>query len=378
MSTTLSPPEVARAAGSRRWDRIGYLAAAWAGAYGVLALVWTLTGDGYPFGPNDDQNDGTLLRFLPADIGAPVFAAVLLTAAVATLAMAGSQAVRLRGIPRVVLLAYGWLVAAALLVVVPDVEILALAGYAPMLIIGAPFGWPDVDYAQLVEWSLLNKGLAMVGGLLIAFTVLGWQRRTAGACVVCGRRRSRDVHASAHTRARAGVWTSAASAARWGRWAAYVAAAIPVTYAVTRFAWVAGIALGLSETTLRDLRDSGGVWAGAGLGAFAVVGAVLTLGLTQRWGEVFPRWMVGLAGRRVPVGLAVAPATFVTIAVAAAGISAVSTPRFLELAGELNSAVLPLMLWPLWAVALGAATLAYYLRRRGACASCGSLEGVAS
>ncbi|HEX7745983.1 MAG TPA: hypothetical protein VF462_12055 [Micromonosporaceae bacterium] len=344
MSTTINPPEVAPVEGSRRWDRIGYLAATWAALYGVLALVWTATGDGYPFGPNDDQRMDTLLRLLPVDIGAPLFAAVLLTGAVVTLAMAGKQAVLLRGIPRAALLAYGWLVAAALLIVVPDMEILALAGYAPILIIGAPFGWPDVDYAQVFDWSLINKGLAVLGGVLIAVTVLGWQRRTAGSAAL------------------------AAAAARWVRWgrrATYVAAAIPVVYALTRFAWVAGIALGLSKETLRDLRDSDAVWAGAGLGAFAVVGAVLTLGLIQRWGEVFPRWMVGLAGRPVPVLLAVVPATFVTIAVAAAGVSAVSSPKFLDLAGDLNAAALPLMLWPLWAVALGTATFAYYLRRRG-------------
>jgi hypothetical protein len=344
MTTTLNPSEVAAADGTRRWDRIGYPAAAWAALYGVLALVWTLTGDGYPFGPNDDQSMGTLLRLLPVDLGAPLFAAVLLPAAVLMLAIAGDQAVRPRGIPRAALLAYGWLVAVALLIVVPDMEVLALAGYAPMLIIGAPFGWPDVDYAQVFDWSLLNKGLAVLGGVLIAFTVLGWQRRTASSAALAA---------------------AAARWARWGRWATYVAAAIPVMYALTRFAWVAGIALGLSEESLRDLRDSDGVWAGAGLGAFAVVGAVLTLGLIQRWGEVFPRWMVGLAGRRVPVLLAVVPATFVTIAVAAAGVSAVSTPRFLDLARDLNAAALPLMLWPLWAVALGTATFAYYLRRRG-------------
>ena len=35
-----------------------------------------------------------------------------------------------------------------------------------------------------------------------------------------------------------------------------------------------------------------------------------------------------------------------------------------SIAGDLNAAALPLMLWPLWAVALGTATFAYYLRRR--------------
>jgi hypothetical protein len=31
----------------------------------------------------------------------------------------------------------------------------------------------------------------------------------------------------------------------------------------------------------------------------------------------------------------------------------------------------PVLLWPLWGLALAAATLAYYLRRRGRCRSCG-------
>ena len=45
--------------------------------------------------------------------------------------------------------------------------------------------------------------------------------------------------------------------------------------------------------------------AGLGLAAAAIGGAWLTWGLVRPWGERFPRWMLGLAGRRVPVGLAV-------------------------------------------------------------------------
>jgi hypothetical protein len=343
----------------RNWwpDRAGYLAAAWAGLYGVLALIWTLTGDGYPFGTNDHPGNISLLKLVPVDVAAPIFAGVLLVTAVAALAMAGDHAVRLRGVGRGLLLAYGWLVAAALLLVVPDVEVLALAGYAPMLILSLPFGGLPVDYAEVFDWALLNKGIALVGGVLVARAVLAWQLRTAGLCVSCGR-------------GAGATWTSAASAARWGRWAAYVAAMIPVVYAFTRFAWLLGIPLGLSADLDRDLHDSGAVWAGAGLASFATVGAVLTLGLVQRWGERFPRWMVGLAGRRVPIGLAVVPATFVAVAVAAASIGFFADSRFLELMVHLNAAAAPMLLWPLWAVALGAATLAYYLRRRGSCARC--------
>lgn len=334
-----------------------YAAAAWAALYGTLALVWTVTGRGYPYG-GDDLG---LLTTVPADVGAPLFAGALLATAVLALATAGPQAVRLRGAPRTLLLGFGWAVVAALLVVVPDAHLLIIAGYAPMLIAGAPFGWPPVDYAEIFTWSLANKAFSVVGGLLLARALLAWQFRTAGACVSCGRNRA----------AVAGGWTSAAAAARWGRWAAYLAAAIPVLYAVTRFAWLAGIPLGVSGEFLRDLRDSGAVWAGAGLGAFGTVGAVLTLGLVRRWGEVFPRWMVGLAGRRVPITLAVVPATLVAIFVTSASLGLVVEPEFRDLLGDGHLIILPMALWPLWGVALGAATLAYHLRRRGACRHCG-------
>ena len=105
------------------------------------------------------------------------------------------------------------------------------------------------------------------------------------ACPACGR--------NDHERG----WTTPTSAARWGRWAAYTAAVIPVAYALTRFAWAAGIPLGISRDFLAEMRETGLVWAGAGLGAFATVGAILTLGLVRPWGERFPRWLPGLAGR---------------------------------------------------------------------------------
>ncbi len=35
------------------------------------------------------------------------------------------------------------------------------------------------------------------------------------------------------------------------------------------------------------------------------------------------------------------------------------------------AAIAPELLWPVWGAALGAATLAYYYRRRGRCVQCG-------
>ncbi|MGI5213771.1 hypothetical protein [Plantactinospora sp. CA-290183] len=361
MSTvTPSPQATAPPVPPPPWSAwVGHLAAGSAALAGLVALLWTVTGRGYPFGVADPDGSASLLWRVPAEVAAPAFAVLLLGAAVTALAMAGPHAVRLRGVPRSALLGHLWLVAAVLLLVVPDVQVLMYAGYAPMLILGAPFGWPPVDYSELLTVALGAKVLAATIGVLLARTALTWQRRTAGSCPACGRGE------------RGTAWTSAASAARWGRWAAWTAAVIPVLYAVTRLAWAAGVPLGITEEFLRQMQDSGIVWAGAGLGGFALIGAVLTLGLVQRWGERFPRWMVGLAGRRVPITLAVVPASGVAVAVTAAGLGLYGQPELWAELGGGTLMMIPMALWPVWGVALGAATLGYHLRRRGGCADCG-------
>ena len=77
--------------------------------------------------------------------------------------------------------------------------------------------------------------------------------------------------------------------------------------------------------------------------------------------------MPGLAGRRVPVKLAVVPAAFVAAIVLSAGLGLLSSPQMWT-HGVL---IIPHLLWPLWGLALGFAAYAYHLRRRGACATCG-------
>jgi hypothetical protein len=335
----------------------GRAAAATAG-YGTLALVWAVTGRGFPFGPRDPGNGSSPLRALTPEVGAPLFAAVLLLAAVAALGMRGRAT--LHGPARAGLLAYSWAVVAALLVLLPDTRVLTFAGYLPILIIGAPFGYPPVDYADVFTTTLGSQVLAIVVGVLLARATLRWQFRSHGACETCGR-----------TGTESG-WASAAAAARWGRWATWTAAAIPAAYAVIRLAWAAGIPLGIPPAFLDEMHETGLVWAGAGLGAFALAGAVLTLGLVQRWGEVFPRWMPGLAGRRVPIRLATVPAALVAISVTSASVGFLTADGFLTmLTGGVSLATLPMVLWPLWGVALGAATLAYHLRRRPGCTRCG-------
>ncbi|SCG67547.1 hypothetical protein [Micromonospora coxensis] len=340
--------------------RAAPLAAGWLGLWGLLALLCTLTGAGYPFGANDPHGGGaSLLRLVPVEAGPPVFAVLLLGAAVVALAMSGAVATGLPRALRVLLLGYGWTVAFLLAVVVPDFRVLAVLGYLPILIVGAPFGWPDVDYAEIFTWSLSARFAAVVGGVLLAGAVLAWQRRTAAGCPACGRDGTD------------GDGARLAAVVRRGRWATYLAALIPALYAVTRLAWAVGVPLGIDRAILDEMRDSGAVWAAAGLGGFAMVGSILTLGLVQRWGERFPRWMPGLAGRRVPVALAVVPAGGVAVAVTAAGVGLLSTPAFWDFSEGVDLATAPALLWPLWGVALAVATYAYHLRRRGGCRRCG-------
>jgi hypothetical protein len=54
-----------------------------------------------------------------------------------------------------------------------------------------------------------------------------------------------------------------------------------------------------------------------------LAGAFLTLGLVQRWGEVFPRWVPFLSGKRVPPAMAIVPASLVTVMVTSAGLQVV-------------------------------------------------------
>jgi hypothetical protein len=148
--------------------------------------------------------------------------------------------------------------------------------------------------------------------------------------------------------------------------------------------WRVGIALGFSM----GISSAAGVDASSGLvrgwGVFYVLAltvlseaiSLLSLGLVQPWGEVFPRWIPFLGGRRVPP----VPATLVaaTGAVALMVIWTFATVNFfrLTLAGppgqglEFTNAwwealviacYVPLLLWgPLLLVVTGA----YYQRRR--------------
>ena len=70
---------------------------------------------------------------------------------------------------------------------------------------------------------------------------------------------------------------------------------------------------------------------------------------------------------------AIIPATVVAVLVTTAGLMYIRVTVLGQLPGEFRdniATVGPEMLWPLWDLALGAATYAYHVRRRGTCPVC--------
>ncbi len=354
------------------WQRWApYAAVAWSLVYAALGIIWAAGGRGFPF-PSESVSDplGPLLgRFGPGVIWTVVMLAGLPAAA---LGVAMLRGVRGRAL-RPVLITAGALLAGVLLLLMTSLDLLVKLGYLPYsligLIKGAAFG--QSYFESLTQWATLHQLLCLIGGFLWLGATVCYARRSADACLYCGRRDGPEG------------WRSPDQAARWGRIAVMVALVAPVFYAFTRYAWALGIPLGMTEEYLRQGQERGTWISGLFLATFGLVGAALMLGLVQRWGEVFPRWMIGLAGRRVPIALAVIPAALaaVLLIVGGAGIWSALPRMAATLASsgakgsEIISGILfqlgPTLLFPVWGAALAVAALGYYFRRRGVCRVCG-------
>lgn len=317
----------------RTW--LAAAACAWSLAYGALGLYWALGGTGFPYGARDSDGIGvSVLTGFRADLAGPLIAVLGLIGAAVALAM-GRPSRRI--IPRPVLLAFGWAAAATLLLVIPDIRALTFLGYLPALVFA--IGFDPVDWPVM-----LNQGFCLAGGIVWGAATLTYGRATRG---------------TAATR-------SAPGAPRWGRWVTYAAVALPLPYAATRLAWAAGIPLGISEEFLSELAAGGATVAEVSLSGIALLGALLTLGLVRRWGEIFPRWIPFLAGKRVPPALAVVPATLVSVVLTIGGFGVWRAWLImgLPLAEGGWGTGLPALAFLPWGITLGLATYAYNERRR--------------
>ncbi|MDR8411283.1 hypothetical protein MTP10_21430 [Nonomuraea sp. 3-1Str] len=309
-----------------------YAAASWALAYGVLGAAWALGTPGFPWGATDPDPDGALSILAGTTPGFGWWiAAFCLLIAVTALALTRRSGHRAP-------LFVAWPVAALLILVIPDSRLMMGVAYTPLLLAAPVLGWGlgGATFADAWPWPVLNQLVCVLGGLLLAAAALAYERDR-------GRR----------------SWFTP----QRGRVAVYVAVVVPLVYCATRWAWALGVPLGVSKAFLAE--GEGGLWlAGAYLATFGAFGGVLTLGLTQRWGEIFPRWIPGLRGRRVPPLLAVVPAGFVSIIITVAGLTYLRWTIAGRFALEEWGAWLPECFWPIWGAALATATVSYHRRRR--------------
>ena len=375
----VDPPTSAPAVPSRALA----VTAGWSLLQAALALSWLASPGRWPW-----SGGGGLLGLLGARPGA----ALVLALAVAGLPLA--LAARARPASRSLVLAAA-AVATGLGALAADTGLLALLGYlvaitgpaafALALVVGALHErrsrpWvlalllvlaagaaagvlrPQV-LAQLAAnftGSFAERGLPPALRLLLLAGAASWAvvavllRRTAtGRCGSCGRP--------------APAWSEPAAALRWGRVATLVAAACPLPYALLRATWLTPWPVGAPAGLDPAVRLFG-----LALGAAAVGGCALTIGLLRPWGEVWPGWVPVLRGRavpwRLPVLLGGGVALVLLATTPALGAAALEGLR----AGE-GKQVAFLLLFPTlpWGLALGAAAAAYGYRRRGVCASCG-------
>ncbi|GAA4307595.1 hypothetical protein ACFQY7_02080 [Actinomadura luteofluorescens] len=166
-------------------------------------------------------------------------------------------------------------------------------------------------------------------------------------------------------------------APRWAVVSAYAASLVVLPSCLWRIALGFGAPIGPLRGDMGDARGDLPGWVPMWgytifLSVLSEALAFLAVGLVARWGEVVPRWIPGLAGRRVPVLAAAVPAG--TGAAVLTIVTITSLPGFNEFTEPDGTAVAlegwrlalfvasygPLVLWgPL----LAAATAAYCLRR---------------
>ncbi|GIG64198.1 hypothetical protein [Phytomonospora endophytica] len=293
-------------------------------AYGALRAAWAWLG-----APELPPMGGDLIVFTG-------WAPTSLCLAAAGIAIG----LRLSGRSRALIVA-GFGVAAALLVA----DALFLLDIVGVLTFGVDTG-PEA--AALAS----RTGCAAVALLLLA-SVVRYRRGMRGTCPRCGRRESSPPMTTVPGWARAGAWTAVAGCL------VRVGAQIAVGFD--------GMPLNGSLVVFE--------------GGFLLAGTLLPLALVHRWGRVWPRWTLFLAGRRVPRRLVLGPAVvFATGLVVYFGI-ALSQMAVSTATGDFDGGTLPAAFYWVavpaywaWGLGMGAASVAYFQLTRPACAACGRGE----
>ncbi|MGW9158174.1 MULTISPECIES: hypothetical protein [unclassified Microbacterium] len=339
-------------------------------AAAVGALAVTVTSLVRMLTPGTDALPSSLI----GNLGHGVELALSLTGALAALLVSVSalstRDLANRSVPRWLLHTLG-LVAGVLLAITMPGGVIAAAGYtfAMMVVVGV---------LALIVLTVLRRpllglllGTLVVGALAYAAIGLGAGPLVPRILGSYGTILPQAGLALAHVGAAAGllIWMIADPSSRRNRFArdvlrhrraiTIVAAACALPYAVARASWLTPWPLFGGSAEMFAADPSVRVL-GLALGAAMLTGGVLTLGLILPWGERFPRFLAGLGGRSVPPGLAIVPASLVSVLFTAAGIQFA-----LEGVGNVENPLYVLLMFPfwLWGPLLGLATWAYAMRR---------------
>lgn len=289
-----APPTRGPAPRWRRWPTWAPRATvAWGVAYALAQTLWAATGTVVPIAGD---------RHTPAALQLLLAALALLAAAVglATTRPLTGRARRAVGVALAVLIpALGW-------------GVIGLPLYFVVLMSGSGLE----SATGLANLLLLTPGTALLGMVAVSY-----RRRLRGSCPRCGQPHAGDGEGPlSHP--------DPSVAPRRTRLAVYVLLCGLLPWSVVKTVWLfGGDAIGVSgEAWQREMEAdaTGGARALASVGVdvtvlAALLGVFLTLGLTHRWGQVFPRWALPLAGRRVPRLLPLIPAWLTGFALALYG-----------------------------------------------------------
>lgn len=293
-------------------------AGVWSWLVTVVGVLWATDVSASPFGRNDPRASdmGSHFEGLESTRTGLVVVAVGLAGTLTALAARRFPEHRWPAIPAACL-------SFALILIVPDVRVIQ------------NFAYLFIGYTGLWDAALAAMVVAMIGGLLWALATVAQLAREPGSL-------------------------DSVREPRWAKPVTYAAAVLALPYPIVRISWGLGIPLGVPG----DYFD-GWTWAehlGVALllGGLPVAGAILTIGLLRQWGQVFPRWIPGLRGRRVPIWAAVVPGLWAAAIISQGGIRLFTWGVSWDNWGE--SA--PGLFFLPWGLTLAAAVYAYAVHRR--------------